>query len=747
MALTFLKNGELLADFPYDHRIGQMMEDTDKSLWVSLLDNGGIRHYATANDLKTGRFESFLQGKSVDCLLHDRSGGFWATSLQDGIFYSPKIETTVFNHFKSAKNEQITAIETVGDSVLFFSTFDGNIYQIRPPGQVAEALPFQAKQILDLCWLPSQKALFTISNRESWFFKNGRQQIAKDEFGEFRSKRANLSQDGKTMFLPTGGGFLHFNLVSGQRLPDSKFRSKIPIRTLDICQDHLGHTWVGTLDGLFLFENQELVPAPWSHPALRVRIDDIENYPFPNQNSTLPSLVVATRGQGIFLILGDSIRQFTTDDGLVSNMFERVHVAPDGVIWAAGLLGLSRISRRADGTFRIRNYSVEQGLPSNEVNDVATFCGQTWVATAAGLVRLAPDVESEESPMPFQIEVFVNGKLTKSPALASLAHDQNNLEIRFKTLNFKMFGHIPYRYWLSVDWLLGNWLFGTNNQFPNNQSTITQLTSANFSSLAPGKYIFQVQSQNEDEKWSPANAVQFEIRPPWWQTGWFRLLVFLSFCGAGFWFYRLRTNQLKKDLATKQQLFDLERRALQAQMNPHFIFNCLTSIQNFISEGDKESAMRYTARFAKLTRSVLNFSGKNTIALEDEIETLELYLDLERLRTSNRLEYKIEVAPGIDAFETELPPMLVQPFVENAIKHGKISRLDVIFSQSEGHLVATVRDDGIGLTANLDKLHQSKGIEMTRQRLAIWNENDQPENLKIENLEKGVLITIRIRMQ
>ena len=246
-------------------------------------------------------------------------------------------------------------------------------------------------------------------------------------------------------------------------------------------------------------------------------------------------------------------------------------------------------------------------------------------------------------------------------------------------------------------------------------------------------------------------SVSIRSKEFFYRTWWFLSLVGLALLTGGGAIAQRRIRRIRAEgqqrTALSARLADLESRALQAQMNPHFIFNCLNSIQSFIADGDKDNAMRYVARFAQLTRSVLHFSGKTTIGLDEEIAALDHYLELECLRTGQRVRYQLEVAPDIEPFDTELPPMLVQPFVENSFKHGKISALHILFRKIDGQLIITVQDDGVGMSGKTDKLHQSKGIAITRERLAFWNGRADAADLRISALEKGLLITMTIQLK
>jgi sensor histidine kinase YesM len=181
----------------------------------------------------------------------------------------------------------------------------------------------------------------------------------------------------------------------------------------------------------------------------------------------------------------------------------------------------------------------------------------------------------------------------------------------------------------------------------------------------------------------------------------------------------------------------LERAALQAQMNPHFIFNCLNSIQNYILQSEKESAILYLGRFAGLVRSVLNASVSGKISLEEELSLLNNYLALEKLRFKDRFTYEVKVAENLNVFDVYIPPLLIQPYVENALLHGisgKVSggEVSVFFEKKANDLEVSIQDNGVGMTGNGTKAkstisHKSFGMSITRNRLELLKNKQENE--------------------
>jgi LytS/YehU family sensor histidine kinase len=211
----------------------------------------------------------------------------------------------------------------------------------------------------------------------------------------------------------------------------------------------------------------------------------------------------------------------------------------------------------------------------------------------------------------------------------------------------------------------------------------------------------------------------------------------------------------------KQQILLAEQKAVRSQMNPHFIFNSLNSIQHFIIDKDEKNANSYLSNFSKLIRKTLDSSKFNTISLKEEVETLKLYLQLEQLRFENRFEYRLEIDPKIDQDETSIPTLILQPIIENAIWHGLMPKknkgnLDIMFELlTANRLLVSVQDNGVGRKYSSEinkkrKQHVPMGIENIRERLALLNklnktnmsigivdlqsDNGEPEGTRVEIL-------------
>ncbi|MCW3077325.1 MAG: hypothetical protein JWO32_1934, partial [Bacteroidetes bacterium] len=292
-----------------------------------------------------------------------------------------------------------------------------------------------------------------------------------------------------------------------------------------------------------------------------------------------------------------------------------------------------------------------------------------------------------------------------------------------KGLSFRDKGDLTYRY--KLEGLDTSWVF-------------TKYTSIKYQALPPGKYKFIVSVSNHDKLYSESKNFEIIIIPGWWQTVWFKAIVILMFIICMFfilrWYFKKLRGREEEKNKFQHKISEAELKALRAQMNPHFIFNAIASVQYFISGNDPKSSQKYLSKFAKLIRYVVDNSKPETIPLKTEIEALTLYLELESLRFENKFEYEIKLEDHIDLNFTQIPSMLIQPFVENAIWHGLMhkktkGKIIISFYLKDNLLECTIHDDGVGRkkskemkTESALKNHKSIGMALTRERLEILNQ-------------------------
>jgi ligand-binding sensor domain-containing protein len=423
--------------------------------------------------------------------------------------------------------------------------------------------------------------------------------------------------------------------------------------------------------------------------------------------------------------------------------------------WVSTNTGMYRIDAKS---YRIRNYDLDNGLSFLEYNTACALAeedGTLIFGGTGGITRFNPLQlkENSFSPAPLITSIFVNDKAWQTgPApfrnqKISLSHNENFVTIHFAVNNFSNQNKNKFAYRLRG--LNNNWTDAANRGF------------ANYTSLPPGEYTFELRSANSDDKWSEeVTSLVILISPPWWQTLWFRLGLILAIAGLVTIMVRRRIKAIRHEAGLKQQIAETEMMALRAQMNPHFIFNCINSIDALIQSNDKYHATVYLNKFARLIRNILDSSKQNLVTLSKDLETLQLYIDLEQFRTENKFNARIEAESSLLDENYKVPPLIIQPFVENAILHGLRKKpgndglLRIEVKHIDDHIRYIIEDNGAGRQPATTNGHarqkNSYGVQMSRDRVKLFNQeekasvtitdlyddNQQPAGTKVQVLLK-----------
>lgn len=280
------------------------------------------------------------------------------------------------------------------------------------------------------------------------------------------------------------------------------------------------------------------------------------------------------------------------------------------------------------------------------------------------------------------------------------------------------------------------------NDFDNNFIWLKELT--------PGDYQLKIRYTAQRQH---VTSFMFEVTTPWYQSTWFKIvagILICAFIGAILSvIINVRQKQRAEQELSKKTKLQLELKSIYAQLNPHFIFNALSSIQGLINKQDIKGANSYLSDFAKLMRESLNNSNKDQTSLDKEIVTLETYLKLEQLRFGFR--YELNIDNDVNIYETEIPSLLLQPLVENAVKHGVSSLQDegmiaINFAKQQNNMIVAITDNGEGFLANVNS--NGFGLKLTQDRIKLLNEftKDQPVTFEVKrNTPSGTKIELTFK--
>jgi two-component sensor histidine kinase len=423
----------------------------------------------------------------------------------------------------------------------------------------------------------------------------------------------------------------------------------------------------------------------------------------------------------------------TAQDGLSSNICRSLFLQK-GFLWVGTDKGLNKIDITDPG-FKITRYTTADGLSSNVINAIYADGNNIYIGSPAGITLFDERKIPRNSQSNLHIlGVRIGNKSLPVDSVYTVSYKENNVKLDYTCISFRSEGDIIYKYRLK----------GLNNSWDSTRST-----SLEYPSLPAGAFEFELAAINKFGLESNTIVIRFIIDPPFWKTLWFRVLVIAAIVSMAWLLVLLQFNRFRKKEREKtrirQQLNELEQKALRAQMNPHFIFNCLSSIQGFIMTKDFETTNNYLTEFARLIRQTLDNSEKTSISIENEIRYLSSYLEIEKMRYANAFDYSIEVGPEVKQDFTYIPNMLLQPYVENCIRHGlrykdKDGLIQLKFLQTEKELVCVVQDNGIGrqkageFRSQIRIEYQSRGMKLTEERVNLLNKN-QEEKIRIEVID------------
>jgi signal transduction histidine kinase len=494
--------------------------------------------------------------------------------------------------------------------------------------------------------------------------------------------------------------------------------------------DTSGTAWFGNKDGLWYIIDS--IPKQYLFDSTI-----IQTYCSHITADKKNRLWICTMGRGIYCI--DPVQKrillhLNTSKGLNSDVCTKLLIDQQENIWISTSKGLCKISNAFnDNKRQIINLSQDNILPGNVVFDIGLFQNKILICTSKGLVECPVEVQISENinQTPTYITHIEARHATKVTDQMVYTQSGNPVEINFVQIAYGKGEVARYQYRLN-DSRLKPWEYTTN-------------TFVKYEQLLPGEYEFQVRASTERPGVNPRIAtVSIIVTPIYWQTWWFRLFIIVTFVAIFTSITVVYFNAKNKETLSNKKLIESQLNSLRAQINPHFIFNSLNSIQDFILDQQPRMANIYLTKFASLMRMIVEHSKKEFTSLTEETEFLELYLSLEKLRLNNNLDIKIDIDTEIEPMNTPIPTMLLQPLIENAIKHGlapsqKNRVLEIHFNLVDQKLLrCTIQDNGVGRNPQ-QKTH---AYQFQKSSVGIINITERME-LLFGNRQKFTIFDMR----
>lgn len=650
---------------------------------------------------KTGAV--FLPGKNISKSIRDREGNLWFTTLGEGVY---KLTTSSMKTYASEK--EVFAITGYGEELLA-GDHSGVLHHVNTAGNEREEAFNQYPDMSNQRRLYCMKALpdgSLLLGFDCYLLKYKKGQTI---FSPVRPIKSIDYIDPQHVMVGTNF-YTYIIRTSDLAITDTLFNeraTKVLYRN--------GKSYIGTLRGLVIVAANKQVERLGSRfPILSNRIADMCWAPDGG-------LLVGTNDKGVVKYSNDAISEhFDHEKGLSSNICRSLFC--DGqTLWVGTNKGLNKINLQ---TGKVEaQYTQANGLPSDIINAVYVQGNTVWVGTPGGLTFFNEQDISNNSICNLVMErIIVSGRSVDTINNLKLNWRQNNISFEFSGISMKAAGDITYHYRLN----------GLDNDWKE-----TKLNTLTYPSLPSGKYKLEIYAVNKFGRKSSVISVAFSIATPFWKTTLFWIFTVLLLAGIIFLLLnrRYRQNLRRRDEKNRvaREISEARQQALQAQMNPHFVFNCLNSIQQFIMLNEKEKANKYLTEFAHLIRKTLENSEKKNVTVAEEIAYLRQYLEMEQLRYGDAFNFTIKINETVQADFTEIPAMLLQPYIENSLRHGIRHKtngkglIELLFLQENDLLTCVVKDNGIGRAAAQQLKsaqhieYQSKGMALTARRIELLN--------------------------
>ena len=716
---------------PHNH-VRQIFKDSWNNIWVCT-SGGGVGKYLGQFFVQYNT-RNGLHGKYIYALTTDSEGDLWVSASNNGL-----------------------------------ASFDGRTFK---------------KSNIDSGYINVKSKAILSTDDGLWVGTEGKGLIKMDSTGyQIITQKEGLSSDwirglveddnGKIWVATTTKGIVEMEKNGDVNYKFTRHKSDLPdlyISTINKSSD--GRIWFATQFGnMGFFENGKVaktygVEDGLPNVSIRAMVFDAEG-----------NIWLGTAGRGIYRAdMETNPIQFypvEMEKPLYSDNIYLLVFDENGNLWAGSEGGVDKLLLNEAGVVvEAQHFGRDEGFLGIETCQNAALlddAGNLWFGTMNGLMKHSPSTEMHTASVPkihfnkislfYQPLVetkyrdFVEADGTLKSGL-HLPYRQNHLNFEFKALNLSNPKGIKYRWRLQG--IESSW------------SPFSTKESVDYSNLIPGDYLFEVQAMSGGDQLSDIISTGFSIKKPFWQLLWAQVLTVLVLLSLIFgWFWNWKRKLERKELAKRAQLemknhvLQLEQKALQLQMNPHFIFNALNSIQSLVATKDFKTARTQINNFATLMRGILSNSKQEKISLKEEMTVLKNYLGMEQFCQPVPFNFRIDLDENISIEEVEIPPMILQPFVENAVIHGIAHRqseglIEIGFSMEHNILTCKIKDNGVGrkraaeLKQSGKRGHQSISMEVTRERLEALSIDGNYQPLVIEDLLSddgqinGTQITVKI---
>lgn len=699
---------------------------TDSEQWLGTGDGVLIVNNASTRD----SIRHILKGEKVSCIFRDREHNIWLSTLQNGLYVIPNKELNVFTKQNSIlKDNYVTHVTEAAGGDLYLGVYSGKTYCLQ-----------QSNTLKEVFVTPEQgyRAVKKIA-----FYKGG-SFVSRGVFS-FNSTRGNyvfntrnirdfLIYKGDLYYAAShnAGVIRHLDEVMHLKTEEKNTEVLLNSSSRSLALDTLSETvYFATIEGLYAYTHKELKKILFNgSPINATKIEFHDG-----------KLWIATINDGFITLENGKLQKPGKLNAYLKNLRIKTFKISSHDLWVATETNLCRISLQ---DAKISTYDYSNGILSKEINDIIVSGTEVSLATNKGLICFSGESTHFNfvAPSICITDMLINDSLLNiSSGKLSLDYHQNKVQIKFIAACFKARGNFSYKYRMQ----------GLDSSWTTIKAIDNQVL---YSALPAGNFIFQVKAVNEDgiESLNPATML-IHVKAPYWQSIWYYILLVICSVTVVILVAVMVVRDIRKKAGVQNELVASQHTAIRAQMNPHFMYNTLNSIQDLILKNDLKNTNYYLSKFSTLMRKVLDFSSAEHISVAEEVEMLQDYLMLEKLRFGEDFNYTLDVADDINPHKADIPTMIIQPFVENAIKHGLLHKksnriLEVRFMKKENTLVVTITDNGVGRQRSEEirqrghLKHKSFATSAVNRRIALLNERYAEKiSVSIEDLKENEIST------
>jgi len=711
--IYLLHNGKLDYFYKAKSVILWLYLDSRKNIWAVVYNNGVL--LINSGKLKEKEIKHLYTDCSFSSVVEDREHSIWLSSLNQGIYQIPNPSIAIYTNKRTTLN-LTTVVEY--DNKILASGSDNNIYTVSDSGLI----PFLSFANSALTKVNDMQvihnALFVCANpsfiiRKDKGKKYSSSPLIYKKQNIFLSYIIRNVTDSMLFYFGNRKWFAAYNFKTG----DVGKPTKIPSNIYSIYSDAPNQIYIGSAAGLYKLVNDSVTFLSKNVSLLNTRINHI--------NKKQGVYIFSTQEKGLVFWNEKKYWSINEKDGLPSNTCFKTIVDKQGNLWALSQKGLTKITGDYFKGYRLNTLTQKQDILSEEIDDFTIIHDTILATTPTGLVAIPTDSLLEPKiPPVFISKISIDDSVYKKEPILHLSYAHNYIKISIDVLSYKM----------NSDFICQYRLVGLDSNWKNIQQTPLE-----FSRLSPGEYKLEVRVKGRtNDTTVNEDSVTLQVTSPWFKSWWFYTLSIALLIGLIYILIFIRFKLIAKRAKEKHrleiQITESEMRTLRAQANPHFIFNALNSIRFFILKNEMNQAGFYLQRFASLMRGVLENSKKELVSLQSDIDHLQTYIELERIRMRNVFSYTIDYSEELKASKILVPPMLLQPIVENSIWHGlatlkdRPGKIEICVSKRELGVLITILDNGIGrkksaeIKAGKMQLKKSFGISIVKDRIHLFNQ-------------------------